>query len=191
MARMIEFPGGGSAAVVTAVDIDNLFVTAERIASAQQLHERIAVSILDRLAAGAEVEDGTHYVDRKTVEIDSVFEERLVIDHEIRFRRSRRTATRIEGRPASNAAASPMWKNRVVGCHPLTFPFPPPSGFSKIPLSPGGSENGPHYRSDDRRLHRSALFRDYGPRRCILERQRGSQVYSGDGVRCRWMDLPA
>lgn len=118
MARIIEFPGGGSAAVVTAVDIDNLFVTAERIASAQQLHERIAASILDRLAAGTEVEDGMQAVDGETAEMNCVFEERLMIDHEIRFRRSRRTATRIEDRPASSAATSPVWKNRVVGCSP-------------------------------------------------------------------------
>ena len=41
-----------------------------------------------------------HAVDRETAEMNAVFEERLVIDHEIRFRRSRRTATLIEGRPA-------------------------------------------------------------------------------------------
>lgn len=109
MSQMIKFPGGGSAPVVTTIDIDNLFVTAERIAAAQQLHERIAASILNRLAAGGEVEDGAHTVDRETSEINGVFEERLVIDHEIRFRRSRHTTTRIVGRPASSAAAGAVW----------------------------------------------------------------------------------
>ena len=108
MARMIGFPGGGSAAVVTAVDIENLFVGAERIASAQQLYERTAVSILDRLAAGAEVEDGTHRIDRETVDSNGVCEERLVIDRLIRFHRCHRTATRIDCRPA-RTAAGPVW----------------------------------------------------------------------------------
>ncbi len=103
MARMIEFPCSGSTSEVTAVDIDNLFVIAERIASAQQLYERTAVSILDRLAAGAEVENGAHRIDRETVEMNNEFEERLVIDRLIRFRRSRRTNTKIDCRPASTA----------------------------------------------------------------------------------------
>lgn len=103
MGQTIEFPGGSSPSDIAAVDIDNLFVIAEGIASAQQLYEQTAASILDRLAAGAEVEDGTHTLDRETVEMNSVFEERLVIDRLIRFRRSRRAATQIDCRPASSA----------------------------------------------------------------------------------------
>ena len=67
------------------------------------------MSVLDRLAAGAEVEDGTHRIDRETVESNGVFEERLVIDRLIRFHRSHRTATRIYCRPTSSAAAGPVW----------------------------------------------------------------------------------
>ena len=81
----LRFPGS-VVAKIDENDVDNLIVFSNRIASAQRRHDRVALSMLHRLAEGAEVEAGPHVVERQVIEEDRYREERLLIDGVVRFR---------------------------------------------------------------------------------------------------------
>ena len=106
MGTLVTFHNSGGSGSITETDIDNLLVIANRIARDQQIYDRIAEGVLDRLSVGGEVDAGPRTVGSEVTQSDGVVEERLLIDAVCRFRRLRGSTSRIDqrARPIASGA---------------------------------------------------------------------------------------
>ena len=83
-----SFPGDSrGVGPVTESDLETVVVLHGQVERRRGLMAQVAESVLDRLAAGAEVEPSCHDATREVIYRPGVTEERLIVDGVVRHRR--------------------------------------------------------------------------------------------------------